>query len=77
MEAFDGVFSGKEKSVEEQLSQQQRETADHNWQVLDRLIEVMRASISKGSALRGHCDDGLPSIDNDDYVNLGFQGWCH
>ena len=46
MEAFDGVFSGKEKSVEEQLSQQQRETADHNRQVLDRLIEVMRASIS-------------------------------
>ena len=71
MDSFKEVFSGKQKSVKERLSRQQQETADHNREVLYRLIEIMRANISKVSALRGQRDDGMPSIGEDDYVNMG------
>lgn len=71
MESFEGVFSGQKNSIQEKLSKGQQETAEHNQQVLERLIEVMRSCISKGSALRGHRDDSIPSIDEDDYINLG------
>ena len=63
MESFEGVFSGQKNSIQEKLSNGQQETAEHNQQVLERLIEVMRSCVSKGSALRGHRDESIPSID--------------
>lgn len=57
------------RAITEALSASQ--ISDNNQQVLVRIIETMRYCIERGSALRGHRDAGVPSIDNDDHVNMG------
>lgn len=71
MENFLSIMEGQKPSITEQLSKDNQVAADRNRQVLERLMEVLRNCVEKGTALRGHRDDGAPSIDEDDYVNIG------
>lgn len=64
-------MKGKKRAITEVLSVEQQRLADHNQQVLLRIIETVRFCIERGSALRGHRDAGVPSIDAEDYVNMG------
>lgn len=64
-------MNGAQPSITEKLSKENQATAEKNRQVLERLMEIVRNCIEKGTALRGHRDDGIPSIDEEDYVNMG------
>lgn len=70
MEHFRKVMEGA-PSVAEKLCEDNTAIAERNTEVVIRLMEIMKNSMMKGIALRGHRDDGTPSIDNEDFVNMG------
>lgn len=71
MNTFLQVQNGQAPSVLVKISSANENLAKKNREILIRLIDVFRYCAERGLALRGHRDDGIPSIDEDDYVNLG------
>lgn len=71
MANFSLVQANKQSSIQESISTANSRLALKNREVLLHILEVFKFCVERGIALRGHNDDGLPSIDNEDYVNLG------
>lgn len=71
MEHFAQIFKGASPAIVERISASNKEKAAKNNEAFLWLIEIIRNCVEKGSALRGHRDDGVPSITNDRYVNIG------
>lgn len=71
MENFVSIQRGEALAITEKMTKEGEVMAKKNTEVLVHLMDVLRTCVERGIALRGHRDDGVPSIDSEDYVNLG------
>lgn len=71
MENFQQIQQGENETINVRMTTANEEMAQKNRDIIVRLLDVFKHCAERGHALRGHRDDGVPSIDTDDYVNLG------
>ena len=71
MHNFLSIQRGEKQAISVKISTANEQLAKKNREVIIRLIDIFKYCAERGMALRGHRDDGIPSIDGDDYVNLG------